>query len=1236
MADEYLKSWTEAFSAATGDEHAISLEYSVNKATSGDDYFIRANKTDTASPGTSYAWWFGVGGVVKSSITAAGLAYLAVGLDIGGTDATLARVGAGDLSIAGQIIYRAGGTDVPVTDGGTGASTASGARTSLGLGTIATQAASNVAITGGSIAGITDLAVADGGTGASDASGARTNLGLGTMATQSSSAVSITGGTIATTNFTVKAGTAPTTDGRIEWQATNKTILVGDGSGTKVFSDDSKLLQVANNLSDVASAATALSNLGGQPLSSQLTTLAGLAVTDGNFIVGNGSAFVVENGPTARASLGLGSLATLSTVTDSEISSNAVTTIKINDAAVTVAKLASIDQYQLLSRSAAGTGAVSAIDGSTWLGYFGVILDGDFSGSEGFMRKTGAGAYEVIKTNLSATTAPGVSDDNTAGYAVGSLWIDTTNNNAYIAEAVGTGAANWLQIDGAGGGASALNDLSDVTITTATQGDILVRGASGWINYGIGTSGHVLTSNGPGANPTWQAGGTGDMAAATYDPATIAEQVVGLTATQTLTNKTFTDSSTYFQDNVDNTKKLQFQLADLTTATTRVLTIPDADGTITLNGHTHTISDITDFGSYQTAHARLTDIAGITYAAGDILYYNGSNIVKLAAGTNGHVLTLAAGVPSWAASAGGLSGSGTDNYVALWNGTSALDGSADFTTSSGTMTVGASTNTNGLLLFGGASGDANGAGIKPAGAGNVAPLIQSLGVASIDILREDGNNTSVQDVLRVMKRTTGAPGTGHGAGIVFDVETAVSNYEKGARINAVAANVTAANESFDLRFLTMDAGATAAERLRINASGITLYSGGSIYLSSNRGIYDANSNEAVTFAASTSAVNYFHMRNSATGVALNLEALGDDAAVGIKILPKGTGNAWLGTLPFDADQTVGAGQDNYVLTYDHAAGLIGLEVAAGGGDLLAANNLSDVASASTALSNLGGQPLDTELTALAGLTSAADTLPYFTGAGTAGTTSLTAFGRTLVGSADATAARSSLGLVIGADVQAQDAELAALAGLTSAADSLPYFTGSGTAALTTLTTFMRTLLDDTDAATARATLGVVAASESASGIVELATTAEIDTATDATRAMSPDAFAASDFGLSYYAIELFDVTTDVTSGTNKFMFVIPAALAGWDIVEAHIEVYTAGTTNTTEVDVNINGVSCFSTTPKIGSGQTGSDTGAGSVAGTINTAADNVAQFDRITIDVDAVSTTAPKGLVVTLGFRHP
>lgn len=105
------------------------------------------------------------------------------------------------------------------------------------------------------------------------------------------------------------------------------------------------------------------------------------------------------------------------------------------------------------------------------------------------------------------------------------------------------------------------------------------------------------------------------------------------------------------------------------------------------------------------------------------------------------------------------------------------------------------------------------------------------------------------------------------------------------------------------------------------------------------------------------------------------------------------------------------------------------------------------------------QPLDTDLTAIAGLTPADDTI-------------IVGNGTTWVAETGATA-RASLGLTIGTHVQGYDAGLQSIAGLTTAADRMIYTTASDTYAVTTLTSFGRSLIDDADAAAARTTLGLV-------------------------------------------------------------------------------------------------------------------------------------------------------------------
>jgi hypothetical protein len=132
------------------------------------------------------------------------------------------------------------------------------------LGSIATQNANGISITGGDITGITDLAVADGGTGASNASDARTNLGLGSISIQDASNINVGGGQL----YGVLINAANIQATRL---STPNAVITG-GSITNIAD-----LAVADGGTGASDAAGARNNLGAAAAATQVIAGSGLA-----------------------------------------------------------------------------------------------------------------------------------------------------------------------------------------------------------------------------------------------------------------------------------------------------------------------------------------------------------------------------------------------------------------------------------------------------------------------------------------------------------------------------------------------------------------------------------------------------------------------------------------------------------------------------------------------------------------------------------------------------------------------------------------------------------------------------------------------------------------------------------------------------------------------------------------------------------------------------------------------
>jgi hypothetical protein len=172
-----------------------------------------------------------------------------------------------------------------------------------------------------------DLAIGNGGTGASTASAARAALGLaiGTdiqawdAQLDDIAALAVTDGNFIVgdgTNWVAESGATVRTSLGLGSLAVQSTINDDDWSGAD--------LAIGNGGTGASTASAARAALGLaigtdiQAWDAQLDDIAALAVTDGNFIVGDGTNWVAESGATVRTSLGLGSLAVQSTINDDD------------------------------------------------------------------------------------------------------------------------------------------------------------------------------------------------------------------------------------------------------------------------------------------------------------------------------------------------------------------------------------------------------------------------------------------------------------------------------------------------------------------------------------------------------------------------------------------------------------------------------------------------------------------------------------------------------------------------------------------------------------------------------------------------------------------------------------------------------------------------------------------------------------------------------------------------------
>lgn len=214
---------------------------------------------------------------------------------------------------------------------------------------------------------------------------------------------------------------------------------------------------------------------------------------------------------------------------------------------------------------------------------------------------------QAKRDNNQVTTLLAVS--NADGTTPVVLYADPTTHRLLVSATVG-----------------ALDDLSDVVITSGAQGDILYFNGTNWVNLAAGTSGYFLKTQGAGANPTWDAAAAANITVANEATDTTCFPVFVTAATGSLPPKTNAgltfNSNTGMLTATGLTGPLTGNASTATALqTARTIGGTSFDGTANIVPATITVADTTDatcfvalFESATGDLAPKTDL-GLAYAA---------------------------------------------------------------------------------------------------------------------------------------------------------------------------------------------------------------------------------------------------------------------------------------------------------------------------------------------------------------------------------------------------------------------------------------------------------------------------------------------------------------------------------------------------------------------------------------------------------------------------------------------